>query len=540
MSARWVNACGKLPICSPVRAISSEYRPDVIGVRQHLLEGQLGLVELAGPSQGVHPAEGAQREGPLGPAQTVRRGARVVAVDQAVGDELLAHGVQRGQPHRIVRRDQAEARRAQQRRVQHVGVVVLHERAALGVPALVEDLLVDGVPGARPPLEGRGAAVLGGQPDAAVEGDPRHGAAVGEVLPAAAGLPDALLGLVPVLGEPVEDADDALPAGVPDLDPGVVAGVDAVECLAVDVELELVRGAVADPHGPRVAVARPVVERFLDEVGGAVDPVHDVERRPVAVAGALGDPVAQPAGEPGRLLDEAQPEQRPHRERGVPDPGVAVVPVPLAAHLLRQRSGRCGDEAAGRRVGHELERDRRALDHLAPAAPVGRSLEPGAPERRRLRVVLRDLQRADLPRRPRAPLEHHAAGLAGRQRQRAAWRSPSSLRTWASRSSSRSRTACRVSPSSPGREDRPRLGEPHLVRSSAVVEAGGDGDVERQRAPDARHHPDQPVPGGPVPRRRRHEVDHLADPVLGEEAGDEDRRVRQVQLLASCTPSRSA
>ena len=27
MSARWVKACGKLPICSPVRAISSEYRP---------------------------------------------------------------------------------------------------------------------------------------------------------------------------------------------------------------------------------------------------------------------------------------------------------------------------------------------------------------------------------------------------------------------------------------------------------------------------------------------------------------------------------
>src|SRR3712207_1030882 len=27
MRPRWVKACGKLPICSPVRAISSEYRP---------------------------------------------------------------------------------------------------------------------------------------------------------------------------------------------------------------------------------------------------------------------------------------------------------------------------------------------------------------------------------------------------------------------------------------------------------------------------------------------------------------------------------
>ena len=39
-------------------------------------------------------------------------------------------------------------------------------------------------------------------------------------------------------------------------------------------------------------------------------------------------------GRPGRLLRESQPEQRVHRERGVPHPGVAVVPVALAAHLL--------------------------------------------------------------------------------------------------------------------------------------------------------------------------------------------------------------
>ena len=207
--------------------------------------------------------------------------------------------------------------------------------------------------------------------------------------------------------------------GCPTSMPGVVAGVDAVERLAVDVELELLRGAVADPNGARAAVPRPVVEGLLDEVGGAVHPVHDVERRPVAVpAGALGDPVAQPLGEPGRLLHESQPEQRTHRERGVPHPGVAVVPVALAAHLLGERGGRGGDEPAGRRVRHELERDRRALDHLAPATTVGRALEPGAPERRRLGVVLRDLQRADLPRRPCAPLDHDAAGLARRQRQR--------------------------------------------------------------------------------------------------------------------------
>src|SRR3712207_8173599 len=58
---------------------------------------------------------------------------------------------------------------------------------------------------------------------------------------------------------------------------------------------------------------------------------------------------------------EPQREQGVDRERRVPYPGVAVVPVALAADLLGQAGRRCRDEAAGGGVGQELERDRRSV-----------------------------------------------------------------------------------------------------------------------------------------------------------------------------------
>ena len=206
----------------------------------------------------------------------------------------------------------------------------------------------------------------------------------------------------------------------PSCEPELVGGVDAVQRLAVDVELQLVGGAVADPHRARAAVALPVVERLLDEVGGAVDAVHDVQRAAVA-AGALPRP-GPAASAPNAAASSVNP--RPSsaydREGGVADPGVAVVPVALAADLLGQAGGRCRDQSAGRRVGHQLERDRRAVDHLPPAAAVGRAGEPGPPERRPCSSNSRWTSATpDLPRRPVGRrLEHDAARLPAPRRQR--------------------------------------------------------------------------------------------------------------------------
>ena len=103
------------------------------------------------------------------------------------------------------------------------------------------------------------------------------------MLLAAARLPDALVGLVPVLADPVDDAADGLPAVVGDRPSVLVVEVDRVDHLAVDVELELVGGAVADPHRAGASVALEVVEDDLLEVGAAVDAVHDLERARLAL-----------------------------------------------------------------------------------------------------------------------------------------------------------------------------------------------------------------------------------------------------------------
>ena len=195
----------------------------------------------------------------------------------------------------------------------------------------------------------------------------------------AAGLPDALVGLAPDLRRALGLRLDDRPE--PPRQPLRVARVeqDRVEHRAEDVVLALVEGAVADPHRPRAGVAGEVVARRLGQVAAAVDPVHDLQR---AVLGRLdvGDELHELVG----LPVEVEPVERLQREGRVAHPGVAVVPVALAARRLRQRRRERRDRRAGRHVGQALDRQRRALDRVAEAV-VGdaRPAEPGAPEARR-------------------------------------------------------------------------------------------------------------------------------------------------------------
>ena len=97
-------------------------------------------------------------------------------------------------------------------------MVVVDEAACLAllVPAGGHDLLVDGLARRRPPRDVgcSPSPVLGGLSDPAVEGDPAHHPSVRERLVTAACLPDARVGLVPVLGQPVEDPGERLEAFV--------------------------------------------------------------------------------------------------------------------------------------------------------------------------------------------------------------------------------------------------------------------------------------------------------------------------------------
>src|SRR5690242_1784841 len=71
---------------------------EVVGIGQHLLEGQAGLVQVPGPGHRLHVPERADRERALLALEPVRRGLDVVAVDEAIGDKLLADRVQGREP----------------------------------------------------------------------------------------------------------------------------------------------------------------------------------------------------------------------------------------------------------------------------------------------------------------------------------------------------------------------------------------------------------------------------------------------------------
>ncbi len=201
-----------------------------------------------------------------------------------------------------------------------------------------------------------------GQPRAAVGRDPAHHLGRGEVLRLAADLPDAPVRLVPAFQRPLHLLACHLPGPVVEPVARFGVQVDRVEDHAPDVVLRLLVGAVADAHRPGALVAVQVVEHVLVEIAAAVDAVDDLQVTVVAF-----DQVAEEGDVVVGLPLEAEGVQAPQRERGIAHPGVAVVPVALAARRLRQRGGGRGGDSAGGRERQALERQRAAGQVAAPA-----------------------------------------------------------------------------------------------------------------------------------------------------------------------------
>ncbi len=147
-----------------------------------------------------------------------------------------------------------------------------------------------------------------------------------------------------------------------------------VHHLAEDVELQLRRGRVADPDRPRALVAGQPVELHLGQPPLARQAVHDLQ-----VGGAPRGGAKEPRAPRLGFLDLSGVEQHEQRERGIPQPAEAVVPVTRAAELLGQGGRRRGDDPPGRSVGQRLERDQRALHDFRPACRRCRRLEAGRP-----------------------------------------------------------------------------------------------------------------------------------------------------------------
>jgi hypothetical protein len=139
--------------------------------------------------------------------------------------------------------------------------------------------------------------------------------------------------------------------------------------------LALLAGAVAEPYRGGVHVSGEMCELRL---GYVLAPVYAVERLQEAVF-VLVASVPEPAHEMSRLILETDVDQGVERQSRVPEPGVTIVPVPLAPDPLWQAHRGGGDERPRRIVDHELEDERGTVDHLTPPSLVGAVREPASP-----------------------------------------------------------------------------------------------------------------------------------------------------------------
>src|SRR5215471_21566053 len=100
----------------------------------------------------------------------------------------------------------------------------------------------------------------------AIDRNPGFDLRVGEVAkPSAANFPDALIGPLPHLFEVSDDAEVNGPRWLGSRKPHLAGGIETTERLAVDVDLELIPGAIANAHGAGLLIAgKPVELQFIE------------------------------------------------------------------------------------------------------------------------------------------------------------------------------------------------------------------------------------------------------------------------------------
>src|SRR5207244_12385444 len=121
-----------------------------------------------------------------------------------------------------------------------------------------------------------------------------------------------------------------------------VVQINRVHQLAVDVELELLVGCVADAHRTRAAITLQVVEGLLGEVVPAVDTIHELQGAGTISRGLL-PAILQPVPKPRGFLAEADADKTVDRESGIANPCVTIIPIALATDFLGQATSGGGD-----------------------------------------------------------------------------------------------------------------------------------------------------------------------------------------------------
>ncbi len=276
---------------------------------------------------------------------------------------------------RVVRAQESGARNQQQAGIELIAAIDLHEGIQTLVETLLQDLHPQRLPVLPPGLQIAFHPIGLGVGDAAVQRAPRHDLGEDEGLAAAAHLPDTVIGIAPDLTEVVGEGPLHPPAG------GQVGKTQAAAFrqnrhdLAIDIELNLLRCGVADPHRGGIGIARQPGRFPLRQPPLAADAIHDLDlvRHP-------GNRPQQPVPPGFRLGQIPGAQESTQGQRRVTQPAETIIPVPVAAELLRQRCGGGRHNAAGGRIGQRLEGEQRAFDGGGPFALVNGRTRPIGPE----------------------------------------------------------------------------------------------------------------------------------------------------------------
>ena len=248
-------------------------------------------------------------------------------------------------------------------------------RAEVRVPSVAFDLLGDEPAVLHEALDREVAELAAGMHrEEPIERDPAEMTRVRVVAELVARFPDPVVGVTPVAADVLaEPAEHALGLAVEDaIAPDETS--DGVDRLAVNVDLHLARGRVADPNRARARVSAPLGKNLLAGPRLSPDIVEDSELR-------TREPsrVEQPTDECLRILDVAEAEERPSREGSVAEPTIAVVVVEIAAESFGKRRCRRGDDRPRGSVRQKLQCERAAHHGATVRAIVAGARRPAAP-----------------------------------------------------------------------------------------------------------------------------------------------------------------
>src|SRR5438132_5799881 len=253
----------EVPLRLPGRTDLLGIQPQVVGIGKHLLEILSGLLDASRPRQGLDIPETADAESPFRAFEPIVGGLiHAIAVDMRVMRQFLLNAIQRLEHARVSWGREAGQRDQQRAGVNGVAAIILHEALLLLAPALVHDLLVDGIAHLAPLLQGSRQPLALHRADGPIEGHPAHDPRVQEGPVASTHLPDALVRRLPVLAQPLHDATDLFPSAV--VETSVLEQQEQrVEQCRKDSHLQLFGRTIADAHRPAVTVAMAGVSQAV-------------------------------------------------------------------------------------------------------------------------------------------------------------------------------------------------------------------------------------------------------------------------------------